>query len=146
MVHLKLYQAIGDSGIYETVKFKAAVCTLPIQSTRRSLQGATFQWKGGGGCRGCPCDCKDGRRELQFAVWGTTDWFNTVYSPQLESSLLNAIRTTVVPKHLKCLGTNPLVFAEVNKITLTQLISRFQCQAGRLISLLETMSLSHILL
>jgi hypothetical protein len=36
------------------------------------------------------------------------------------------------------------VTVEVNKITLTQLISRFQCQAGRLISLLETMSLSNI--
>jgi hypothetical protein len=139
-----IYQAIGDVGNYQTVKFKAAVCTLPTQFTRRSLQLATFLWKGGGGCRGCPCDCSDGRRDLQFAVWGTTEWFDTIYAPQLESSLLNNLLTKVVPSHRKCLGTGPVVTVEVNKVSLLQLISRFQCQAGRLTSLLETMSLSSI--
>jgi hypothetical protein len=36
------------------------------------------------------------------------------------------------------------VTVEVNKVSLSQLISRFKCQAGRLTSLLETMSLSNI--
>jgi hypothetical protein len=49
-----MLQAIGDSGIDQTLKFKAAVCTIPVELTRRALQVATFLWKGGGGCRGCP--------------------------------------------------------------------------------------------
>jgi hypothetical protein len=139
-----ILKAIGDIGIYQTINFKAAICTLPTQSTRRSLQIATFLWKGGGGCRGCPCDCSDGRRDLQFAVWGTKEWFDTTYSPQLETSLTDSIRETVVPNHRKCLGIGPLVTVEVRKVSLTQLISRFKCQSGRLTSLLETMSLSSI--
>ena len=106
MVHHAL-QAIGDSGIDQTVQFKAAVCTVPFKSTRRSLQLSTFLWKGGGGCRGCPCDCKDGRRELQYSVWGTALNGSIRYMlNQLESSVLNAIlNNSCKPNHIKCLGS-----------------------------------------
>jgi hypothetical protein len=117
---------------------------VPIESRRRALQVATFLWNGGGGCRGCPCECQDGRRDLQFAVWGTTEWFNDIYAPQLQISIINLILTNVVPGHPKCLGQSPIVAVEVTKITLTQLLSRFQCQNGKIISLLDTMSLNSI--
>jgi hypothetical protein len=141
-LHYTTLKAIGDSGIDQSVEFKAAVCTLPAKSTRRSLESTTFQWKGGGGCRGCPCDCYDGRRDLQNVIWGTTDWFNMVYAPQLESSILDAIVNTVVSKHSNCLGVMPIMAVGVNKITLKALKSRFQCRAGKFMSLLETLPIS----
>jgi hypothetical protein len=67
-----------------------------------------------------------------------------VFTPQLESSILNAIQNTVVRKHSKCLGTKPIVVVEVNKIPLAKLKTRFQCQGGMLLTLLDTMSLSSI--
>jgi hypothetical protein len=104
----------------------------------------TFVWRGGGGCSGCFCDCSDARRKLQSVVIGTTEWFNNIYVPQLKSSIATAIKTTSVPEHPKCLGTLPIVTVAVSKITKLELISRFECYEGRIISLLETMSISFI--
>jgi hypothetical protein len=126
------------------VSFKAIVCTVPSKSTNRRLAIVTYIWKGGGGCHGCPCDCSDGRRDLQFAVWGTTEWFNNEYAPQLETKIRNATMTKIVPDHPKCVGSNPIVTVDVNKVSLTELISRFQCKEGKLIPLLDALNLNSI--
>jgi hypothetical protein len=131
-----------------TVEFKAAVCTNPKKSSsRRELQRLifpTFVWRGGGGCSTCFCECKDARRNLQAVVKGSTDWFNNQYVPELKRSIANAILTSVVPMHTKCLGTLPIVTVDVSKINKEELISRFECYEGRVISLLETMGISII--
>jgi hypothetical protein len=131
-----------------TVEFKAAVCTNPKKSSsRRELQRfvtGNFVWRGGGGCSGCFCECRDARRKLQTVVKGTTEWFNNQYVPQLKSSIANAILTSVVPEHSKCLGKSPMVTIDVSKISKEDLLSRFECYEGRVISLLETMGISII--
>jgi hypothetical protein len=144
MTDIKPYQAIGDSGIDQSTSFKAAVCTVPVESSRRALQLKTYVWRGGGGCHGCFCDCNDGRRDLLNSVWGTTEWFDNVYAPQLEGAIRNSILTKVIPNHPKCLGRSPTVTVNVMKVSLTELIARFQCQQGRIISLLNTMTLNSV--
>jgi hypothetical protein len=117
-----------------------------------------FAWRGGGGCRGCYCDCKDQRRILQFytndndgndnennrMVWGTTEWFLQQFTPQLESSITNATFTKIVPKYGSCLGLSPIVNVQIVRISISQLKSQFQCYNGRLMALLPTMSLNNI--
>jgi hypothetical protein len=44
----------------------------------------------------------------------------------------------------KILGKKPIVVVEVNKVPLVKLKTRFQCQGGMLLSLLDTISLSSI--
>jgi hypothetical protein len=107
-----------------------------------------FAWYGGGGCRGCYCDCNDQRRNLQAndptMVWGTTEWFLHQYSPQLESSIKNATFAKVVPNHGHCLGPSPNVTVQIKRISITQLKSQLQCYKGRLMSFLPSMSLTNI--
>jgi hypothetical protein len=78
------------------------------------------------------------------SVWGTAEWFDTEYAPQLEQSIEKSILSTVVPDHPKCLGKFPTVTVGVNKRTLTEMITRFQCQGGKVLPLLNSMSLTSI--
>jgi hypothetical protein len=109
------------------------------------LVGTTFTWNGGAGCTGCPFDNSDGRRrDLAYAVYGTTTWFDEVYAPMLQTSLIESLLTYVIPLHPKCLGSNPAVTVEVNKVTLSELVSRFKCRSGDLIVFLATMNLNSV--
>jgi hypothetical protein len=49
-----------------------------------------------------------------------------------------------VPNHPKCLGGSPTVSVEVMKVSLADLIARFQCQQGKIISLLNTMTIDSV--
>jgi hypothetical protein len=122
----------------------ARICAEPITTDGRNLfSRKTFKWIGGGGCNGCHIDSFDARRrDLVYAVNGTTVWFEQVYAPMLQSNLTDYILDHVIPLNSGCLGQNPEVTVQINKITLSELVPLFTCRSDDLIAFLTTVNLN----
>jgi len=117
---------IGEAGVNDNAIYRAGVCPKPQVVNRRRLLIAqkSFVFLGGGSCRFCPVDNWDARRSLLSFTSSsgatTTDrrelasvWFNTVFRPNLEKSVEDAIKSDIVPRYPGCLGTNPTISATV---------------------------------
>ena len=101
----------------------------PRNETRRNL-GWGFVYRGGFACGFfCYSDDRDARvleqtmtsRDLQYAIEGSSEWFETVYAPQLELDIVADVLSLVVPNHQACLEGHPTVSAEVNGVDLSDL-------------------------
>jgi hypothetical protein len=115
----------------ENVYVEANVCPKPEASLRRQLAAKTaFVYRGGGGCRGCTTDNRDARRALQVLGFGSSEWFENIYSVFLEIKIRSLIQLLVAPKYLRCLGLLPLIRVEINKVSLSEVQPRILCQIG----------------
>jgi hypothetical protein len=149
---LLLDYGIGAAGADDEAIFLAGVCPEPSTfvalSRHRALGWGGYVWNGGGGCRGCfgdNTDYRSMRRGLQKAgsIQGSSEakWFSEQYAPELETTLANAIKQEIAPKHMDCLGDYPQkVEVIINEIHLKDL--EIGCDDGKVIETLHSLSLS----
>jgi hypothetical protein len=101
---------LGDAGEGDNAAYSALVCENPT-TARRRLVIATYIWKGGGACRQCTTDNFDRRRLYD------PNWFRNIYAPEMQNVLRNAITQSIVPNHVSCLGSGPVVSVTVQEVS-----------------------------
>lgn len=144
---LFLDYGIGAAGADDDAIFLAGVCPQPSATSERrellSLARRGYVWSGGGGCRGCFRDNRDGRtRNLQQQVTGSSeqDWFTNIYAPWLETAFETAIANDIVPQHRSCMGQVP-EHIDVEIIEVQRSDLELGCDDGRIIATLQSLSL-----
>lgn len=124
---------VGEAGADDEAVFEAGVCPQPTTATNRRLKTHNgFFWKGGGGCRFCLWDDRDGRRNL-------ANWFTDTFAPMMETTLENAILTDIAQNHTSCLGDSPSIDVDLLQVSKQDL--DLTCEDGRVIEALESLNL-----